>query len=325
VLRVTLNTGVTVTLTASVQGTALSGPYTVEAGHNTGSLIVTGMNASGVFDLAGNVAANNILSPNAISLSGIVIDTLGPTVLRFESSSADGTYGIGSAVNITAIVSEPIASDSTMTVTLSTGSQITLIASASGTTLIGTYVVAAGHTTADLDVIGTATANTRDLAGNAIGNTSLGLNTMSTTRNIVIAGGIKLVTPVGFSGISSLIPDRRAAATSIPITFNTSVSGLTLASFRLLLNGRSVSLRGARLTGSGTNYTLTMPSRLTNTKGIYTLMLSAAAIKATSNGAAMTEDQGIYWGKGKSVGFTQPKKPAKAPILPVARVVQLRR
>jgi hypothetical protein len=210
-----------------------------------------------------------------------------------------------------------------MSVTLSTGAQVVLFAAAAGTTLTGTYVVAVGQSSTDLEVVAAAIGTIRDLAGNASGNAALGLNTMAAARGIAVDGAVRLVTPVGFSSNSAIVPDRRTAVTSIPITFNAPVTGLSLASFKLMLNGRSVSLRGARLTGSGANYTLTIPSRLTNTRGIYTLQSVAANIKATANGTAMAEDKFIYWGKGRSVGiastalkastFAVAAKPAPAP------------
>jgi hypothetical protein len=186
-----------------------------------------------------------------------------------------------------------------------------LFAAAAGTTLTGTYVVAVGQSSTDLEVIAAAIGTIRDLAGNASGNAALGLNTMAAARGIAVDGAVRLVTPVGFSSNSAIVPDRRTAVTSIPITFNAPVTGLSLASFKLLLNGRSVSLRGARLTGSGANYTLTIPSRLTNTRGIYTLQISGY--------------EAIYWGKGKSVGFTAARVVAtRAPARPAIRTTARR-
>jgi hypothetical protein len=89
----------------------------------------------------------------------------------------------------------------------------------------------------------------------------------------------------------------------VPITFTTPVTGVTVNSFRLLLNGRSVSLRGASVTGSGTTYTLILPPRRTTPRGIYTLeVVGDGAIRAVANGAPMTASSLFYWGRGVSVG-----------------------
>jgi hypothetical protein len=101
--------------------------------------------------------------------------------------------------------------------------------------------------------------------------------------------------------------DRRVAVRSIPITFSTPVTGFTLANLRLTVNGRSVSLRGATLRGSGASYTLVLPAKATNLNGIYTLEIGAQGpvIRAIANGAELTTPSTIYWGKGRSIGITQ--------------------
>ena len=73
-----------------------------------------------------------------------------------------------------------------------------------------------------------------------------------------------------------------------------------------MVNGRSVSLRGATLRGSGANYTLVLPAKTTNLNGIYTLEVGGQGpvIRAIANGAELTTPSSIYWGKGRSVGMT---------------------
>jgi hypothetical protein len=111
--------------------------------------------------------------------------------------------------------------------------------------------------------------------------------------------------PAGFSTDAARIADKKIAVRMIPITFSNPVRGVTLANFRLFYNNRSVALTGAKLTGSGANYTLTLPVRATNLKGIYTVkILPNARIVATANGAIMTQNPQIFWGYGRSVGMT---------------------
>ena len=95
--------------------------------------------------------------------------------------------------------------------------------------------------------------------------------------------------------------------TTVPIIFSTPVTGVKLAAFRLYLNGRSVSLRGASITGRGANYVLRLPSRATSAKGFYTVqILPTTGIQAISNGAAMSQTLELYWGNGRSIGITPP-------------------
>jgi hypothetical protein len=246
-------------------------------------------------DLAGNNSGEG-LAPQ------VVVDVAGPAIVGFSTNAAAGTYGPEASVTIIATTNEHVQAGSAIPVTLNTGAVITLRADVAGTTLSGIYQIAVGDNASQLAIVASGASSVADIAGNPL--TSIVSLPTPIPLGIAVDGAIRVSTPPGFSDDPARIPDRRVAVTSIPITFNTPVNGLSLASFKLMLNGRSVSLRGARLTGSGANYTLTLPSRLTNTRGIYSLQIIAANIKATSNGAAMAEDKFIYWGKGRSVGMT---------------------
>ena len=264
-------------------------------------------------DLAGNNSGEG-LAPQ------VVVDVAGPAIVGFSTNAAAGTYGPGTPVTIIATTNEAVQAGSAISVTLNTGAVITLRADVAGTILSGIYQIAVGDNASQLAIVASGAGSVADVAGNPL--TSIVSLPNPVPLGIAVDGAIRLVTPVGFSSNAALIPDRRVTVTSIPITFNTPVTGLSLASFKLMLNGRSVSLRGARLTGSGTNYTLTLPSRLTNTRGIYTLQIVAANIKATTNGAAMAENQTIYWGKGRSVGFTVARVTAARAPAPRIRTVR---
>jgi hypothetical protein len=92
-------------------------------------------------------------------------------------------------------------------------------------------------------------------------------------------------------------PQITRSRTAIPITFNTPVTGLTLASIKLFYENRSVSLAGATLTGSGTSYTLTMPSQATTSlKGLYRLRIGGmnAGIMAAGN-VPLNSPVSFYW------------------------------
>jgi hypothetical protein len=238
----------------------------------------------------------------------VTIDTIAPAVQQFLSNSPDSTYRAGDSIGITALVSEPVQAGSSVSVTLNTGAVVVLTAPTVGAMLTGTYVVQAGHATPALDVVGFTVNSLRDMQGNVASSTALptGASRLAGSHNLVVDGVIRVLTPAGFSGTASVIPDRRTTVTAVPITFGMPVTGVSLAAFKLLYNGRSVSLRGASVVGSGANYTLRLPSRITGLRGLYTLqIIPTSAIRAASNNAPLTESQFIYWGKGKSVGIVR--------------------
>jgi large repetitive protein len=311
---VTLNTGAVITLRANVDGSSLSGDYVVADGQNTSLLAATSYTAGSVVDLAGNplavaaVPAGRVGALAAVSNIGasIAIDTLRPVVAGFSAGLPNGTYGTGATIPLTATLSEAVQAGAAIQVTLNTGAVVRLGANANGTTLTGSYVVQPGDGITRLDVIAYQTvATVRDLAGNALTSTALpsGPGQLAAVQAIAIDATLQLIPPAGFSTDATSIPDRRTAVTAIPINFSTPVTGVSLPAFRLLFNGRSLSLRGASVVGSGANYTLRLPSKLTNLKGIYTLqILPTSGIRAAANGAALSHTLQLYWGNGRSVG-----------------------
>ena len=173
--------------------------------------------------------------------------------------------------------------------------------------LTGNYVVSPGETTSDLNVVSyTIVSVINDLAGNVLTSNALPAapGQLATLKQIAIHAVIT-ATANGFSTNAAQIADKKIAVRVVPITFTTPVRGVTLANFRLFYNNRSISLTGAKLSGSGANYTLTLPVRATNLKGLYTLRITPnARIVAAANGAIMTQIPQIFWGYGRSVGMT---------------------
>jgi len=305
----TAEPGSTVTIRngGAVLGTA------VTSGAGLWSVTLNSLN-DGAYSLTSTAtdATGNTSGPS--SGYSLTIDTVAPSVAAFRSASPDGTYGIGQTISIIAEISESVQAGATMTVTLNTGAQVTLVAASAGTTLACTYVVQPGDKAGDLDVSQWSNASVIDLTGNRMPNGgvvsaafSSPIRTLGASNSIAVDGGVAITGSTGFSKIASLVPDKKVTVTTIPITFTTPVSGFTLGSIRLLLNGRSVSIRGARLAGSGANYRLTLPTRATSAKGFYTLEINPGMIAATVNGSSMTDTQSLYWGKGKNVGFSSLK------------------
>jgi VCBS repeat-containing protein len=113
------------------------------------------------------------------------IDTIKPTITSFSTTTANGSYKAGDSINITANTNENILAGGQITVTLnaSTNPTVILTAATTGSTLTGTYTIAAGQTSADLTVssfaigtgaIGSSNATPRDAAfGNALTDTTV--------------------------------------------------------------------------------------------------------------------------------------------------------
>ena len=123
-----------------------------------------------VLDEAGNAAA---AMDDTASWGFSTPDTTAPELVSFSSSTDDGAYKAGDAINITATVSETVKQGSTLTVTLNTGASIKLTADQDGTTLTGMYTVGDNENTADLDVSGISNVALADLAGNTTSSSSL--------------------------------------------------------------------------------------------------------------------------------------------------------
>jgi hypothetical protein len=281
----------------SGSGTSYTATFTPAAGFTGPGTISVAANA--LTDAAGNGnLAGALLAP-------IAIDTLLPAVAAFGSPAQGGSFAIGATIPITATLSEPIQAGGTIVVRLNTGARVPLTAAQAGATLTGSYTVSPGDVTQDLDVDAwevPAETPVLDLAGNplAAGLLPAAPNRLKDGRDLVVAAGI-LASAAGFSSSSVSVANKKTTVLSVPITFNTPVTGLSVASFRLFLNGRSVSLAGATLAGSGAVYTLKLPAGRTSLKGIYSLQILPAGIRASANQAPMTATATIYWGNGASV------------------------
>ena len=305
----TQNSGV-VTVSGEVTA-SIAITFTGTAGSVTKTVTGTGA-AQAVVLLAGDLTTlgNGTINVSAIATDGVgnaspagttsfTLDTIAPTIMS--------TYLTATTIPLVATLSEPVQAGGSIAVKLNTGAVVILTAAAQGNILTGNYVVSPGDTTSDLDVVSyTIVSVINDLAGNALTSTALPAapGQLATLKQIAI-NAVITATANGFSTDAAHIADKKIAVRVIPITFSTPVRGVSLASFRLFYNKRSIALTGAKLTGSGANYTLTLPVRATNLKGLYTLRITPnARIVAAANGAIMTQTPEIFWGYGRSVGMT---------------------
>ena len=103
----------------------------------------------------------------------VIFDNTLPTVSSFTTTTSSGSYNQAEEIVITANTTESVQSGNTITVTLDTSDTVLLTAASTGTTLVGTYTVGAGDTSAGLTVSSFAIGTVADTAGNAMTSTTL--------------------------------------------------------------------------------------------------------------------------------------------------------
>ena len=183
-------------------------------------------------------------------------DTTRPVVTSFSSTKADGTYGIGTTINITATISEDIAVGASITVTLDTGDTVVLTR-ATATTLTGTYTVSAGDNSADLTVSSyVLTSAPTDASGNAMTSTALptGANNIAGAQAIVVD-----TTPPTLRSATA-----NTAGTQVTLTFNEPLNATTavVGDFAVSVGTVSKSVSSISVSGSTVILTLGTPAAI---------------------------------------------------------------
>ena len=203
------------------------------------------------------------------------------------------------AVTITRAGTGTLRSGDTDTITFTLGRRSTTFTAAdvtvrggrlagfagSGTRYTAVFTPAAGSVgTASIAV---AAGTFTDAAGTA--------NAAAAPLSIPV-GGVAIPITASAPGLGTSLRDAVRVAgelRSIRIVFNQPVSGLTTAALRLQVNGRSVSLAGAAVVGSGAVYTLALPRGRTGLKGTYVLEIFSPGIVAGQT--RMTTPSRIVW------------------------------
>ena len=178
--RVALNIGGSTVYANYVSGSGTASllfQYTILAGQtdaNGISIVANGLEAHGgtLSDAAGNDAnlSHSLVADNASNL----VDTTAPVVSGVSSTTAAGTYGVGSVISIQVSFSEAVTVSGTPQLTLETGATdrtINYVSGSGSNTLTFNYTVQAGDTSADLDYLSAAAlglngGTIRDAAGN---------------------------------------------------------------------------------------------------------------------------------------------------------------
>jgi hypothetical protein len=132
-------------------------------------------------------AVNNI-DPNPATRTWTV-DAIPPAVTSVTSTTSNGVYGVGATINVMVNFSESVTlTGGSLQVNLNSGATVT-IATLSGVSASGSYVVGAGQNASDLDSSSltlTAGATLRDAAGNNAILTIPAGQSLADLRDIVI-------------------------------------------------------------------------------------------------------------------------------------------
>ncbi|WP_415408410.1 FG-GAP-like repeat-containing protein [Synechococcus sp. W2B2] len=249
--------------------TTLTFQYTVQDGDTSADLdqlssTALELNGGSIADAAGNNAILTLAEPGDTGSLGtnadLVIDGNQPTVTGVSSTTADGSYGIGSVINLTVTFDEDVVVTGTPTLQLETGTidrKAIFISGSGSTTLTFQYTVQDGDTSADLDQLSSTAlelngGSIADAAGN---NAILTLaepgdtGSLGTNADLVIDGnqptvtGVDSTTADGSYGIGSVI--------NLTVTFDEDV--VVTGTPALQLETGTIDRKAIFTSGSGTN------------------------------------------------------------------------
>ncbi|MFW9946185.1 MAG: NosD domain-containing protein [Candidatus Odinarchaeota archaeon] len=163
--QLALNTGVNANYNSGSGSNTLTFICTVGSGQSSADLDYTStgaltLNGGTIQDAGTNEATLALPTPGAAGSLGankdIVIDGIRPSVSNVSATNADGTYGIGAEIYITITFSETVYVTGIPQLALNTGVNADYSSGDGTDTLIFTYTVATGHTSADLDYTSTS-------------------------------------------------------------------------------------------------------------------------------------------------------------------------
>jgi hypothetical protein len=174
------------------------------------------------------------------------------------STTPDGTYGLGAAINVTVTFSEPVTlAGGTLTIPLDSGGSVTIAPFGPATSASGTYTVGAGQSSPRLNALTplvlASGATLRDAAHNDAVLTIPAGQSLADHKDLVIDAVVPSVT-----GVTSATPNGTygiGAAINVMVTFS-----------------KAVTLAGGALTvflNSGAAVTITPFTAATSATGTY--------------------------------------------------------
>ena len=251
------------------------------------------------FSFIATDAAGNVSTATTFTLT---VDTVTPIVDgRPTASSPSGTYGVGQFVDIQVSFSKAVFVTGVPSLQLNTTpSRTATYVSGTGTSMLTfRYAIQTGDRATRLDYASASALN---------------LNAGSILSAAALPATLTLPAPGGFLGKNIVIdaiiratvaglgqwpttPDFNSPVNTFQLQFNTAVTGFTVGSFKLQrladsadpASGRDVSLSGVSLTGSGTTWTITLPSSTnpSSLPGRYKLIIGGLGSGIESAGVAM--------------------------------------
>ncbi len=166
-------------------------------------------------NVAQDSAGNNSTAATALSRT---YDITAPAVASVTSTTADATYGLADAINITVNFSENVSlALGNLTVNLDTGGTAVITPFGPANTASATYTVAAGHNSTDLNsaspLVPAAGATLKDAAGNDA------VMTIPAGQSLADSSDIEIITNTAptTTGISNVTVNEDAANTTIDL------------------------------------------------------------------------------------------------------------
>ncbi|PCJ57476.1 MAG: hypothetical protein COA79_15710 [Planctomycetota bacterium] len=315
-LDLTLNTGKVLQISSFTNLNSASIVYTVEAGHNTSDLDVTGivLNGGTLIDDGGNTVTVSLPSNNLATTSDLLIDSIAPLITSISSNKTNGNYSIGATIPVTIYFNEIVELSGSLNNTLNSGGSF-VINTVSGSSATGTYTVLSSQDATDLDVtlVAISSGTFTDSAGNTVdlslpasnlaqnkelvidttlGNITLGTSsTANGTYNVddVIDITLNFSETVILDGVLEILLDSGGILEIASFT-NTQASGnytILAGESSLDLDITSITLKsGSFLDTAGNNIDLTNPtSNLANNKALVTEGQTSTITNITSSTA----------------------------------------
>jgi hypothetical protein len=257
----TTGPGVTFNFTSSETGSTFecsldSGPFLPCTSPQTLSL----SNGSHTFGVRAIDAVNNI-DPNPATRTWTV-DAIPPAVTSVTSTTSNGVYGVGATINVMVNFSESVTlTGGSLQVNLNSGATVT-IATLSGVSASGSYVVVAGQNASDLDSSSltlTAGATLRDAAGNNAILTIPAGQSLADLHNIVID-----TTPPASPTVTNPVGTTTVPSTTVTFAIQGSAEANSLVEVWNDANNNGVIDTGEtvvasqQLTGGGTSFNISV-------------------------------------------------------------------
>jgi len=145
----------------------------------TSSTLYTGAISVSTTTTLKALAVDTATNQSGVMTEVFTIDTGAPTISSITSSTGNGSYKAGSAINVSLTFSEAVTTTGTITVTLDSGGTCTFSGITNSTTASCTYTVGAGENSADLtvsDVAGTIKDQATNPMTNFVPTTNLAAN-----------------------------------------------------------------------------------------------------------------------------------------------------